>query len=139
LALDKCHKKNIEVIKNMSLFTPISGTVGGSLIGLSATVLLLGNGDILGCSGIVSSIFIKPLDTLRNPKSKWKLIFASAFLITSRVVSYFGQSPEILEMEQHIVLNSSSLPVVSTLGYCVAGFFVGFGTKLGNGCTTGHG
>jgi uncharacterized membrane protein YedE/YeeE len=110
----------------MSLFTPISGTIGGSLIGLAATVLLLGNGDILGCSGIISSIFIEPLDTLRNPKSEWKLIFASAFLITSRVVSYFGQSPVILDF-------------FPTLGYCVAGFFVGFGTRLGDGCTSGHG
>lgn len=123
----------------MSIFTPLSGAIGGSLIGLSASLLLLGNGDILGCSGIVSSIFVKPKETLGTSKGKWKIVFVSAFLISSRLISCFGQTSQSLEMEQKMVATYSSLPEVSTLGYCVAGLFVGFGTRLGNGCTTGHG
>jgi uncharacterized membrane protein YedE/YeeE len=120
----------------MSLFTPISGAIGGSLIGLSAGALLLGNGDILGCSGIVSSIVLKP----KVSKAKWKNIFVSTFLLTSRMlVQLAGQNKQKLELEKNIIAQSSSLPVVSTLGFCVAGFLVGFGTRLGNGCTTGHG
>lgn len=123
----------------MSLFTPVSGTIGGSLIGLSAGVLLLGNGDILGCSGIVSSIFVKPKETFGKSNGKWKVLFVTAFLLTSRLVLKLGQTREELEVERQIVAQSSSLPIVSNLGFAVAGFLVGFGTRLGNGCTTGHG
>ena len=107
--------------------------------GLSATVLLLGNGDILGCSGIVSSIFVKSKETLGYSKGKWKVLFITAFLIASRAISQWGDSKETLMAEQKMMAESKSLPIVSTLGFCVAGFLVGFGTRLGNGCTSGHG
>ena len=109
------------------------------IIGLSASVLLLGNGDILGCSGIVSSIFVKPKETLGDSKGKWKILFTTAFLIASRAISKWGDSKESLLAEQRMMADSKTLPIVSTLGFCIAGFLVGFGTRLGNGCTSGHG
>jgi uncharacterized membrane protein YeiB len=67
-------------------FTPASGLIGGSLIGLAAGTLLLFNGDILGASGIISSIVIAPRKTLTDTSQHWKLAFIAAFCLTSRVV-----------------------------------------------------
>lgn len=123
----------------MSLFSPLSGLVGGSLIGLSAATLLLGNGDILGCSGIVSSAVLNPLQALSS-KSKWKLVFLSSFLVTSSLYNNFAmESDEYYALELAKIQPSSNIPFVSDLGYAISGFLVGFGTRLGNGCTSGHG
>ena len=63
----------------------------------------------------------------------WKLVFLSSFLLLSNVVlgTYFTDDERLG--------TDPSIPVVSIYGYLLAGVFVGFGTKLGNGCTTGHG
>ena len=108
-------------------------------IGLSAATLLLGNGDILGCSGIVSSIFVKPGKNIGTSEWVWKVIFVAAFMISSQILAQFEPSDQSLTMERQHVAQSRTLPFVSTLGFCVAGFAVGFGTRLGNGCNSGHG
>ncbi|GFH61703.1 hypothetical protein CTEN210_18179 [Chaetoceros tenuissimus] len=117
-------------------FTPLESTAGGALIGLSATTLLLGNGDILGCSGIVSSLVLKPMEAISNPQNKWKLVFLSSFLVTSNLYHIF-----ILEGDAsvHKVPEEGSIRVINDLAYVVGGFLVGIGTRLGNGCTSGHG
>jgi uncharacterized membrane protein YedE/YeeE len=115
-----------------STFTPISGLLGGGLIGISAGTLLLLNGDVLGASGIVSSTIVSPRKALTDPSQYWKLVFLSSFLLTSTI--YFGPG-----FEAPAVASLSSGRSISTLGNILAGFLVGFGTKLGNGCTTGHG
>lgn len=114
-------------------FTPATGFIGGGLIGLSAATLLVLSGDVLGASGLVSSVILHPKRSLADPTVAWKALFLSVFLLFSNLVlaRYFaidqrlGQDP--------------SIPVVSTYGYLLGGLFVGFGTRLGNGCTTGHG
>jgi uncharacterized membrane protein YedE/YeeE len=123
---------------NMSLnyFTPASGLLGGSLIGLSAATLLLFNGDILGASGLASSFVISPSATLTNPKNQWKLCFLAAFALTTRLYVTLID-PDALKDER--LGFSPNIPIVSPLGFIVGGFLVGFGTRLGNGCTTGHG
>ena len=118
---------------SLNSFTPTSGLLGGSLIGLSAATLLLFNGDILGASGIASSLVLSPKSTLTDPKHHWKLCFIASFALTTRLYLSFID-PNALN-DGH----SQSIPVVSTLGFIVGGFLVGFGTRLGNGCTTGHG
>jgi uncharacterized membrane protein YedE/YeeE len=115
-----------------STFTPISGLVGGGLIGLSAGALLLLNGDILGASGIVSSTTLSPWKAVNDPSQNWKLVFLSSFLLTSTIF----YSPDF---EAPAAASLSSGRSISPLGSILAGFLVGFGTKLGNGCTTGHG
>ena len=105
-----------------------SGTSGGALIGLAAAVLLLGNGDILGCSGIVSSSFLRtPRKMIRDTSAHWKLLLLSAMTLTS----FQTYTPPALA--------ALTAPSLSAAGFAVAGLFVGFGTKLGNGCTSGHG
>jgi uncharacterized membrane protein YedE/YeeE len=115
-----------------STFTPISGLLGGGLIGLSAGTLLILNGDVLGASGIVSSVTVSPWKAITDPSQHWKLIFLSSFLLTSTI--YYGPT-----FDAPAAASLSSGRSISTLGNILAGFLVGFGTKLGNGCTSGHG
>jgi len=117
----------------LELFTPITGTFGGGLIGLSAAVLLLFGGEILGSSGIVSSIMLEPKKHITDPKQIWKLIFMSTFMLFSNLAlaKHFTGDDRLGE--------DPSIPIVSRWGYLLGGLFVGFGTRLGNGCTTGHG
>lgn len=118
----------------MSLSSPLSGLLGGSIIGLSATTLLLGNGDILGCSGIVNSVILNPIDVIRDPKKNWKIVLLSSFCLTANVyVNMIGDREAISESL------SQTMPALSDVGFAIGGFLVGLGTKLGNGCTSGHG
>lgn len=117
-------------------FSPVTGIIGGSLIGLSAATLLLFNGDILGASGMMSSFVLAPRKTLTDPSHHWKLAFVAAFSLTARIyVTMIDRDA----LKDERLGYSSGLPIVSHLGYILGGFFVGFGTRLGNGCTTGHG
>lgn len=103
----------------------MSGLTGGSLIGLAAGILLLFNSDILGASGIMSGVTLSPVKALQDPAQHWKLVFLSSFLVTARFFSSAVEDPDAQPL--------------SLLGYALAGFFVGFGTRLSNGCTSGHG
>ncbi|GAX22354.1 uncharacterized protein FisN_3Hh439 [Fistulifera solaris] len=118
---------------SIEYFTPLTGTLGGFLIGGSAAILLLFNGDILGASGIVSTTVLDPVKAFTDPCMTWKLAFLSSFLLFSNLV--LGT---YLEGDERFGKNAS-IPVPSIIGYVLAGGLVGFGTRLGNGCTTGHG
>lgn len=107
----------------MTEFTPIASLVGGLLIGLSAALLLVANGRIAGISGIAGGLLTGPSrgDVL------WRLVF---------LVGLFGGGAAMA------MLNVSLFRVQidrSTLALVAAGLLVGFGTRLGNGCTSGHG
>jgi uncharacterized membrane protein YedE/YeeE len=119
---------HIHTMSLASTFTPISGLLGGGLIGLSAGTLLLLNGDILGASGICSSITVSP----------WK-----ASLILPTLETVFQQFPDLYHFYGPTFDPPAAAPVVgtfiSTLGNILAGLLWVSGTKLGNGCTTGHG
>jgi uncharacterized protein len=108
----------------MSLF----GLPGGAMIGLAAGVLLIFNGDILGASGIVSSVFLSPKQTIADSRQHWKFVFLAAFLLLDTFVlsHYYDREYD----------NGRPL---SNLAYGAGGLLVGLGTKLGNGCTSGHG
>jgi uncharacterized protein len=104
-----------------------------SYIGLSAAVLLIWSGEIMGASNLVSSVLLRPKKALTDPCMAWKMIFLSIFLLLSNL----ALAPFFTDDER--LGNDPSIPVVSIYGYILGGFFVGFGTRLGNGCTTGHG
>jgi uncharacterized membrane protein YedE/YeeE len=105
-------------------FTPTLSFVGGLLIGLSATLLLLLNGRIAGISGICKSVFQKnsPGDSL------WRILFILGLVAGGFLYSHF----QGVEMTAHS-LNISWTKIV------LGAIFVGVGTSLGNGCTSGHG
>jgi uncharacterized membrane protein YedE/YeeE len=95
---------------------------GGLLIGLAALLMLVFNGRIMGISGIVGGVF--------NPTTKnqlWRYFFFAGMLLGGVALRVF--MPQALENH----LNRSNLHLV------LAGILVGWGTRLGSGCTSGHG
>lgn len=102
-------------------FTPLMGLAGGLLIGLSATLLLIANGRIAGISGIVGGLI-----TPENGDAAWRGLFVAGMLIGGIAFALFTD-------------DLSVNPQVSWPWMISAGFLVGFGTRLGSGCTSGHG
>ena len=106
----------------MENFTPISALLGGALIGLAATLLLLFNGRVAGISGILEGVFEpKHKDAAGRFLFLAGLLTGGLFLLAVYPSAFGGQ------------MGLSAWIVVS------AGLLVGFGTRLGSGCTSGHG
>lgn len=103
-------------------FTPIPALIGGLIIGLSASVFLLTHGRVAGISGIYGGI-------LRRASSDraLRVAFIAGLLVAGVIVRFLY--PAAFETSW-----SATLPTA-----LVAGLLVGFGTQLGNGCTSGHG
>jgi len=102
-------------------FTPGSALAGGILIGLAAAWLILENGRILGASGLLGGL-IPP----RASDWQWRVL-AILGLIVSPLVARFLFAPAA----PVIAANAATL--------IAGGLLVGFGTRLANGCTSGHG
>ncbi len=100
-------------------FTAIS-FVGGVFIGVATVLLLLGIGKIAGVSGIVAKLLTPKQSEL------WQWLFALGLVVSPLIYQLFATLPPI-EV-------TSSIPLL-----IVAGLLVGFGTRLGSGCTSGHG
>lgn len=105
----------------MEHFTPISGLIGGALIGLAAVLLMALNGRIAGISGIVDGV-LSP----SKPDFSWKLAFAGGLVVSPLLYSIFAGVPDIVYPH-------------GAWWMAAGGLLVGFGTRLGNGCTSGHG
>ncbi|MGH8704269.1 MAG: YeeE/YedE family protein [Burkholderiales bacterium] len=103
----------------MHNFTPISALLGGVLIGLAAAWLLAANGRIAGVSTILHGLFVPP-------EAQWRAWFISGLLLAGLFwIAAMGPVPV-----------RTSLPV----GWVAAGgLLVGLGTRMGGGCTSGHG
>lgn len=105
----------------MDTFTPVSALIGGVLISVAASILILFNGRVAGISGIVRGIFFGE----KNEK-RWRFIFLIGLLISPFIYSLFATLPSL-----EISNNYAKI--------AIAGLLVGFGTRLGSGCTSGHG
>jgi uncharacterized protein len=103
-------------------FTPISAAIGGALIGLAAVLLMRFNGRIAGITGIFAGL-IDPADDDRT----WRATFIIGLIAAPLSAAILGWS-----------LPSPQMPASLTL-VAIAGVLVGFGTRMGNGCTSGHG
>jgi uncharacterized membrane protein YedE/YeeE len=106
----------------MEHFTPVASLVGGMLIGLSASLLLLCDGKIAGISGILGGI----LSPARND-TLWRVVFVAGLLTGGMFLRLFFPHVFTISIDR------------STGVLILAGLCVGFGTRLGNGCTSGHG
>jgi uncharacterized membrane protein YedE/YeeE len=103
-------------------FSPISALAGGLLIGAGAVVLMLANGRILGVAGILGGLVGEPA----SPQTQWRLALVAGMVTPAAVMGLWGAYPA--------QTSSLALPVL-----LLAGFLVGFGSRMGNGCTSGHG
>ena len=106
----------------MENFTPVSGLIGGLLIGLAAALLLLLNGRISGISGIVGGLLAP-----KSSDAGWRVVFITGLLLGALV--YMLATGGVIPVRMQ-----ASVPVL-----VAAGLLVGFGTRLGSGCTSGHG
>lgn len=100
----------------------IMGLIGGLLIGLAGTVLLLGNGKIMGASGIIGGLVDGS-----GFGDKWErvMFLAGVFLMPIAIIPFVG-TPDTKATDNYLVL-------------IAAGLLVGIGTRIANGCTSGHG
>ncbi|AMB44214.1 YeeE/YedE family protein [Methylobacterium sp. AMS5] len=106
----------------MDGFTPLSATLGGIMIGASAALFLLLNGRIAGISGILGGLLTPP-----SRETWWRAAFLAGLVLAPLVYAGLGGS-----------LLSVTVDASFTL-LVVAGLLVGFGARLGAGCTSGHG
>ncbi|MBW8758150.1 MAG: YeeE/YedE family protein [Burkholderiales bacterium] len=102
-------------------FTPWLSLAGGLLIGVAAAMLILFNGRIAGISGIVGGL-LRPA----RGDVDWRLAFVVGLLAAPLAWRAFAAAPAL-----HV---AASTPVL-----VAAGLLVGLGTRLGSGCTSGHG
>lgn len=105
----------------MADFNLTTALLGGLLIGISSTLLLLFNGRIAGISGIVSGAINF------NRDSQWQWLFIGGLLLGGWLY------------ENVLALQPTPIDMFSPWAMVVGGFLVGVGTRLGNGCTSGHG
>ncbi|MDC9580622.1 YeeE/YedE family protein [Xenorhabdus sp. PR6a] len=102
-------------------FTPGLSFSGGILIGLAAIVLVLFCGRIAGISGILGGL-LQPKENNRS----WRLAFLAGIIISPVLYNLLYPLPEITI--------TASFPAT-----IIAGLLVGMGTRIGSGCTSGHG
>ena len=114
----------------MESFTPITASIGGALIGLSAAMLWLGNGRIAGMSGIFGQL-LPPARTV-----VWRLVFLVSLVagtaLAALIFPALGNAPRLAAPPAWF---TGGAP----LWIAASGLLTGFGTKIGNGCTSGHG
>ena len=106
---------------NIVNFTPQSAFLGGIIIGLAVIIFFIGNGRLAGISGIVN-------DTLVSKQNRTDNFLFIIGLVLGPIFYAFFTKINIP------FLITSSLPIIIS-----AGFLVGIGTKIGRGCTSGHG
>ena len=95
---------------------------GGALIGVAASMLLMLNGRIAGISGILCDVFSRQRSAV-----SWRALFLAGLLVGGACFAWFD--PQALA-------NEVPLPIAATI---LAGLLVGVGTRVGGGCTSGHG
>ena len=109
----------------MTAFTPWSALLGGAMIGAAALLLWVSIGRIAGISGILAGALF-PSGVDRAAERSWRAVFLLGLPLGALLAGWAQGGLEV---------------AISTepLGIVVAGLLVGFGTQLGNGCTSGHG
>ncbi len=106
----------------MANFTPVAATIGGALIGLAAVLLLWLNGRVAGVSGILYGVFSRD-----KSERNWRILFVIGLIFGGLLYQTIADQP---------LATRTEFPPLLLIG---AGLLVGIGTRLGSGCTSGHG
>ena len=106
---------------NIINFTPLSAFIGGVIIGIAVILFFVGNGRLAGVSGIVNNALVSKQNRTDN------LLFIIGLVVGPIFYVFFTKN-------NIPFLITSSLPII-----IIAGLLVGIGTKVGKGCTSGHG
>ena len=106
---------------NIINFTPVTALSGGLLIGLSVALFFILNGRMIGISGIASNFIVSKDNRIEN------FLFLIGLILGPLIYNL------ITNKEINISISSSVILLI------IAGILVGFGTRLSNGCTSGHG
>ena len=105
----------------MTELTLVSSLGGGLLIGGGAALLLVSHRKIAGISGIIGGLLSAKGDR------DWRIAFLVGLVCVGLTLSLFFPEAYVVEIER------------SSIAFVVAGLLVGVGTRIGNGCTSGHG
>lgn len=120
----------------MTSFAPLPALIGGVLIGLASALLWLGNGRIAGISGLFGQLLPPARSVI------WRLVFLVAMVLGALAASWLvpglgvgrpGGAPA------QLAAPPAGWGIPAPLWIAIAGLLIGFGTKIGNGCTSGHG
>lgn len=104
-------------------FTPLSSLVGGLLIGVAATMLMMGLGRIMGATGIISGLLFSE----NKAEAAWRAaLIAGMIAAPGLIYTVTGTMPPL------------DIPVSPTM-VAIGGVIVGLGASIGSGCTSGHG
>jgi hypothetical protein len=106
----------------MHNLTLLSGLFGGALIGLAAAALMLLTGRLAGVSGICGGVL-----SFTSPDRGWRLAFVAGLIAAPLIAALFGAPLPRPAMSGNLVLVAA------------AGLLVGVGSRMGSGCTSGHG
>lgn len=106
-------------MENLNVMAPL---LGGVMIGVAATVMLLFTGRIAGNSGIIGGLF-----SFKKDKACWRVFYVVGLMLGALIYKWIKQG------EVPIEINATVPSLI------IAGLLVGFGTRLGSGCTSGHG
>lgn len=109
------------IIIDWQHFTPWLSLLGGILIGVAASLLLVFNGKIAGISGIIGKLLLLPSNDIA-----WRISFLTGMVMAPVAYRFVIHAP-IIALETNLWLIT------------IAGLLVGFGTQYGSGCTSGHG
>ena len=107
----------------MHNFTPVSALIGGVIIGLSVVLYFYSTGRLAGVSGIFENAITSTSEKASN------LLFLSGLVVGPVIIYYLIMPNKPIAFE----ITNSYLFIIP------GGFLVGFGTRLGGGCTSGHG
>jgi uncharacterized membrane protein YedE/YeeE len=108
-------------------FSPIPALIGGALIGLAAAILWLALGRIAGISGMLGQVLGQALRGTTGSERWWRILFLAGLPLGAALA---------------VALGWAQMPgaPAANLGLAIGGgLLVGFGTRLGSGCTSGHG
>lgn len=112
----------------MENFTPYSSLIGGIILGVASTLLLMA-GRIAGISGILSNLIPPQTDD-----TMWRVLFIAGLLIGAAAYPVFGGDMTFLDVNPYQLSDNAHYVLL-----VIAGLLVGGGTYIGAGCTSGHG